>query len=312
MNDKVAMPPRVIAITGGTGFVGRAVIEEAVRQGMIVRALCRKRQSPSASVVWIEGTLDDTASLDRLVEGADAVLHIAGLVSARTQAAFDAVNVDGTRAVIDAARKAGIDRFVHVSSLAAREPELSAYGASKARSETLVRASGLEWTTVRPPAVFGPGDKEMLDLFRLAKRGVAVLPPGGRLSVIALSELARLLVALTHRHEDTTGETYEPDDGKEDGWSYEGFAQAIGRAVGRQQVATVAAPRWALSLGARLDTVLRRDGAKLTPDRARYIAHPDWVAGWGKQPPREVWKPQLATSAALIQTVQWYRKQGWL
>src|SRR3546814_9643797 len=96
-----------------------------------------------------------------MAAGSDALLLITGVVNVPTRADFEAGNATATAHVVDAARGAGVTRFVHVSSLAAREPGLSDYGWSKARSETIVRASGLDWTIVRPPAVFGPGDTEM-------------------------------------------------------------------------------------------------------------------------------------------------------
>src|SRR3546814_15241552 len=99
---------------------------------------------------WVDGALDRPEILEKLAAGADAIIHIAGLINGDRKA-FETVNVGGTAAMIDAARKVGLRRFIHISSLAAREPELSAYGASKAKSEKLVAASGLEWTIIRPP-----------------------------------------------------------------------------------------------------------------------------------------------------------------
>ena len=104
--------------------------------------------------------------------GADAVIHIAGLINAADAAGFEPGNVGGTLAMIDAATAGGVRRFVHVSSLAAREPKLSLYGASKARAEELVERSGLDWAIVRPPAVYGPGDRETFELFQMARRGL--------------------------------------------------------------------------------------------------------------------------------------------
>src|SRR3546814_8906938 len=86
-------------------------------------------------------------------------------------------------AVVDAMRQRGVRRLIHVSSLSAREPGLSDYGWSKELAERHVKASGLDWTIIRPPAIYGPGDREMLELFRMAKRGFMLMPPGGRLSV---------------------------------------------------------------------------------------------------------------------------------
>src|SRR3546814_6624046 len=112
-----------------------------------------------------------------MASGSDALLHIAGVVNVPTRADFEAGNAAATAHVVDAARAAGVTRFVHVSSLAPREPALSHYGWSKARAETIVQASGLDWTIVGPPAVYGPGDTEMPDLFRLARRGLQLSPP---------------------------------------------------------------------------------------------------------------------------------------
>lgn len=299
-------------MTGATGFVGGATLRHAVGAGWHVRALTRRPQPDQPGVTWIAGALDNPASLAEMAAGSDVVLHIAGVVNAPTRAAFEAGNAAATGHVIDAARGADVARFVHVSSLAAREPGLSDYGWSKERAETLVRASGLDWTIVRPPAVFGPGDTEMLDLFRMARRGVALLPPRGRMSAIYVDDLARLLVALAADRDTSIAATYEPDDGKPTGWSHRGFARAIGRAVGRSHVSTFAIPLALLKAGGRIDPLVRRGGAKLTADRARYIAHPDWVATAGAHPPAALWRPEHGTDDALAETVRWYRREGWL
>ncbi|SKB69970.1 SDR family oxidoreductase [Sphingopyxis flava] len=301
-----------LAMTGATGFVGGATLNQALAAGWHVRALTRRPQPEREGVTWIKGALDEPDRLAAMAASSDALLHVAGVVNVPTRAAFEAGNALATGQVIDAARAAGIARFVHVSSLAAREPEISDYSWSKARAETIVRASGLDWTIVRPPAVFGPADTEMLDLFRMARRGIALLPPRGRMSAIYVDELARLLVALLADRDASIGATYEPDDGHPNGWSHRSFARAIGRAVGRGHVSTLAVPRMVLKAGGRLDTLVRRGRAKLTPDRARYIAHPDWVVAAGALPPPEIWRPEIATSDALAETVRWYRREGWL
>ena len=298
-------------MTGATGFVGGATMRDAIAAGWHVRALTRRPQPERDGVTWIAGALDKQDSLAEMAKGADVVMHIAGVVNVPTRAAFEAGNATATANVIDAARHAGVTRFVHVSSLAAREPALSNYGWSKERAEAVVIESGLDWTIVRPPAVFGPGDTEMLDLFRMARRGIALVP-SGRMSAIYVDELARLLVVLAADRVVGIGQIYEPDDGKPTGWSHRSFARAVARAVGRQRLSTLATPALLLRAGGRLDTLVRRGRAKLTPDRARYIAHPDWVATEGKCPPPELWRPELGTDEALAETVRWYRREGWL
>lgn len=297
-----------VAVTGGTGFVGSRLMAALAKQGHDVQALTRRPQVAAKGVTWIAGSLEDDDALNRMVEGAQAVIHVAGVINSDA-AGFEAGNVRGTAAVIAAARNAGIQRFVHVSSLAAREPNLSRYGASKARAEALVRDSGLGFAIVRPPAVYGPGDRETLELFRMAKRGLILLPPRGRLSLIHADDLARLLIALAATK--TPPPLTEPDDGKAGGWTHRELAKALGRAFGRNAFA-LSMPRAAVRLGALLDGMIRRDRAKLTTDRAAYFCHPDWVADPVLAPPKSIWTAVIDTDEGLKATAEWYRDRGWL
>ncbi len=303
--------PSSIALTGATGFVGSALLDAALAAGFRVRALTRRPQAPRAGCDWIEGALDRPASLATLVAGADVAIHVAGAVNAVDRAGFAAVNVAGTEAMVAAARDSGVRRFVHVSSLSAREPGLSDYGWSKARAETAVLASGLDWTIVRPPAIYGPRDREMLEMFRMAARGFVLLPPPGRFSVIQVADLADLLLAIAAAGRDFAGQVYEPDDGRPNGWSHRGFARALGTAVGRS-VATLALPAPVLRIAARADRLLRRSRAKLTPDRAAYFSHPDWTVSAAKRPPAVLWRARGDTQRGLADTAKWYRREGWL
>jgi uncharacterized protein YbjT (DUF2867 family) len=212
--------------------------------------------------------------------------------------------------MLAASTAAGITRFVHVSSLAAREPKLSKYGGSKARSEELVERSGLDWIVVRPPAVYGPGDRETLELFRMAKLRLMLLPPKGRVSVIHVDDLSRLLLALAGTDEPSRT-ILEPDDGSPNGWSHKELAQAIGRAVGRGNV-SLSMPGPMLKLGAMLDQLVRRERAKLSADRAAYFSHRDWVANPGRRPSPDLWRPQVETAQGLAETAAWYEREGWL
>ena len=302
--------PLRLAMTGATGFVGARLLDLALAAGHPVNALTRRPQVPREGVTWIQGALGDREALGQLLRGADAVIHVAGVVNAPDAAGFDAGNVDGTLAMLAATTATGIHRFVHVSSLAAREPTLSLYGASKARAEELVRRSGLDWVIVRPPAVFGPGDREMLDLFKAARIGVVPLPPKGRMSVIHVDDLARLLLACVAPGAPMQT-LFEPDDGYPNGYSHPEFAQLLARAQGRRALA-LPVPAAMLRLGARLDTALRGANAKLTADRAAYIRHPDWVSDAALKPDPALWHPQVDTLTGLRDTVRWYSEQGLL
>ncbi|ODP38573.1 NAD-dependent epimerase/dehydratase family protein [Sphingomonas turrisvirgatae] len=292
-----------VALTGATGFVGKATVDRALARGLHVRALTRRDQPAREGVTWIKGSLNDTDSLARLASGADAVIHIAGVVNG-SELDFIHGNVDGTRNMAAAATSMGVRRFVHVSSLAAREPDLSMYGRSKERAEHEVRQSALDWTMVRPPGVYGPGDLEMRDLFRMAKLGMIVLPPRGRISLIHVADLARLLVTLALS--DPGRQTYECDDGHDGGYTHREFARLIGAAVGKRPL-TLPMPRALLALAGRVDPLLRGSRAKLTADRAAYLSHPDWTAAPERRPPISLWAPQIATADGLRQAADWYR-----
>ena len=187
-----------VAVTGASGFVGRAVVRRLVETGWPVRVLVR-RCAPDlerACVVAVQGSLEDEAALQRLVAGAGAVVHCAGLVAAPSAAAFSQVNVVGSARLFAAAAGAATrPRILLLSSLAAREPRLSAYAHSKrAAEETLwqVADQGIEACALRPPAVYGPGDQATLPIFRQLRDGLLFVPAvtGARFSLLYVHDLA--------------------------------------------------------------------------------------------------------------------------
>lgn len=309
-------PPRrsageLIAITGATGFVGSRV---AALAGQPVRALTRRPRAAQAGIEWVVGDLDDGAALARLCAGASAVIHIAGVVNAADAAGFRSGNVSGTGNVLAAAAGAGVTRFVQVSSLAAREPGLSLYGASKAEGDARVMASGLDWVIVRPPGVYGPGDTEMLEIFQAAAWGLGLAPggPDGRISLIHVDDLARALLALAGGG--PVHQILELDDGMGDrgGYSHKEFAGLIAAALGRRVWTLPIAPS-VLMAGAVVATLVARlQGRlpKLSRDRARYLAHPDWVARGGNARLAGRWVPQIDAPDGLAATIAHARSQG--
>ncbi|MEP7221806.1 MAG: NAD(P)-dependent oxidoreductase [Novosphingobium sp.] len=298
-----------IAVTGATGFVGQALLDAAGESGLPVRALARGPQAQRDGVSWVAGDLANAAALDALIAGTDVVIHVAGVVNTPDPAMFESGNVQGTANVIAAMERAGVRRLVHVSSLSAREPHLSLYGASKARAEALVRDSGLDWTMVRPPAIYGPRDRDMFELFRSAKWGVVPVPAEGRASLIHVADLARLLLALTGGA--GAGKCFDPDDGRPGGWGHKELAHAIGAAMGRR-IWAPGLPPALLRMGALADKLLRGDKARLTADRVGYLTHPDWVVSATGRVPADLWTPQVPTLEGLRSTAEWYRRNGWL
>ena len=201
-----------MAVTGATGFIGRHVIADLIARGIGVRAIVRResRHDPPTGVAVVRAPLEPAALRDAFA-GADAIVHLAGIVSALNGKAYTEVNVEGTRAVAGAAAAVGA-RLVHISSLAAAGPAAAAspraeddapsprtpYGVSKLEGERIVKATpGLRWTILRPAVVYGPGDRAMLPLFKLAQRGV--LPLVGRVdamyTLVHVSDLVRAITA---------------------------------------------------------------------------------------------------------------------
>ena len=300
-----------IALTGATGFVGQAVLDAAAKQGLDVRALTRQPQDPRKGVEWIRGHLLDRQALAELMDRAEAVIHVAGVVNALHPADFETGNVTGTLSLVEAALAAGVPRLVHVSSLSARLPSLSIYGHSKNRAERIVKASGLDWTIVRPPGIYGPRDVDYLEMFRAARWGVVPTPKEGRSSLIHVDDLARLLLALIPGGEEVTHLVFEPDDARAGGWSHYELARAIGWAMGRRPK-VIGLSRAMMERAARADMLFRRGKARLTLDRVGYMTHPDWVVSHGAAPPPERWRPIIETRRGLKDTARWYREQGWL
>jgi nucleoside-diphosphate-sugar epimerase len=204
-----------VALTGATGFIGRRLAAHLVARGDEVRALVRPTTAAHPpGVRIITGTLEPIA-LREAFNGVDAVVHLAGIVSAVDDAAYRAVNVDGTRAVAEAVAEAGA-RLIHVSSLAAAGPAppdkprreddppapVNAYGASKLEGERAIASvANLRSLILRPGVVYGPGDRAMLPLFKLAARGL--LPMVGRrdaaYTVIHVDVLVRAIEAALDR-----------------------------------------------------------------------------------------------------------------
>jgi nucleoside-diphosphate-sugar epimerase len=318
-------------ITGATGFVGSHLTEALRRRGDEVTALARSPGKAAAltplGVRVIAGDLHDRAALERAVEGQDLIYHVAGVVAARSEANFMAANRDGTRNVIEAAQQAGTHRVVFVSSMAAAGPTVkgrplrgdelprpvTAYGRSKLAAEQVVTASGLAWTIVRPPMVYGPRDQEVLKVFRLARLGLApVLGDGTQeLSAVHGADLADALIAAgTSRA--TVGRAYyachpEIFTGAE-------MARAVGRAMGRSP-AVIRVPA-AIGRGVLVVTeaAARLTGRTtiLTADKANEFFQPAWTGDPEPLTRDTGWRAARDLKTGLEETYRWYRTAGWL
>ncbi len=261
---------------------------ELLQRGFRVRALVRSPDRAGRlaelGATLTHGDLDDAAALRELIAGAAAVVHAAGAVRGTCQADFDRVNVTGTARLLGAVKSlSSRPRVLLLSSLAAREPRLSWYAASKHAAERQLVESGsdLDWTVLRPPAVYGPGDREMLPIFQWMSRGIAFVPgrPSARLSLIHVTDLVSAIIACLQagaaRHH-----TLALHDGKPNGYDWPELAATATATWGRP-VRLWPVPAWLLDTAARLNLSLAGVTGKapmLTPAKLRELRHPDWVA----------------------------------
>jgi len=156
----------IVFVTGASGFVGGAVVEELLERGYEVNALVHRRPIVSAAgrVHSIDGDLFDAKALERGMRGADAVIHLVGIIFEHPFAGvtFERMHLDATKKVVDAAKTAGVKRYIHMSALGTRMDAVSNYHKTKYAAEQYVRASGLDWTIFRPSMIHGPKGEFMV------------------------------------------------------------------------------------------------------------------------------------------------------
>lgn len=333
----------VAFLTGGTGFVGSWVAEELVRRGYAVRALVRSdpkwladaTAASGQAIEVVRGDLGDRDALRLGVDGAEAVVHVAGLTRARDQAALDRANVDGTAMLLEAVRAAGVaTRVVVTSSLEAMGPNalrpdgtpipatevdaprpISMYGRSKARMEEAIRAGfgDLGVTIVRPPAVYGPREADIFEIIKGASRGLFPVVGDGttrRLSLVHVRDLARGMVDLLLAPE-AAGETYFV--GSERAYAWGEVRAAVEAALGRRTLKLPVPPALMGVAGALSEGVGRLGGTlpPLTRDKAE-AARYAWTCAVAKAARDVRYRQEVPLGDGMAETVAWYREAGWL
>lgn len=311
-----------VAVTGATGFLGRHVVAALVARGCKLRLLARREPVDAswgdATPDIVLGALDDSAALRRLVTGADAVLHLAGAIKAYSDEAFMRVNRDGTRALAEAMLEAGPSaHLIHVSSLAARHPELSGYAASKRASEEVAfSVLGAERVSViRPPAIYGPGDRETMVFFELASRRFVPLPgkPAARISLVHVADAAALLAVRTIS--EPSGKVQSITDACPEGYGWKQILGAAAEAVGNRAPAYFQLPAGLLrgvggSVGAFAKLIGRSD--IISAGKIRELLHEDWAVPESELLREPAAPPQHSLLAGFASTAKWYRQAGWL
>lgn len=312
---------RVVALTGATGFIGHHLMVAFVDAGWEVRALSRRPEFMTRTgkgVTVLHGSLESKEVLERLVNGSEMIVHCAGVIMARTREVFHQVNAAGTARLAEvAAARSGHSRFVLISSLAARRPDISAYAASKREGEVLLARSApdLDWQILRPPVVYGPGDRATLPWFRQFKRGVALAPGSrqARFSVLYVKDLARAVATLLV---DPTvpRSIIELHDGHSDGYRWQDIAAAASRLLGFE-VRCIHVPPVLSHLAASasvIQSLITGKAPMLTQDKLREIRHEDWVCRNNLLDRLTSWRPEVSIEDGFRETVAWYEAKGWL
>lgn len=325
---------QTVLVTGATGFLGSHVVEALLAEGYAVRCTVRR----TSNLRWIEALpverviadLRSPGDLEAVLHGASLVVHAAGVTRAASDAAYHRVNAEGTQHLAAAAVACGIERFVLVSSLAARGPDAragrseggdrpsSAYGESKLAAErrlfqVVAQSSGpMQPVILRPGAVYGPRDEGSLHLFRLARAGVLPVPTSrGRLQPIFVRDVAEAVVRATARPDVEMG-PYALAGPEIITW--EQLAMALETAVGRKiRLVRLPTPAWQVSgavseAAARLFKQVPPFDRRTADDLARF----DWTAVTDRAERELGWTPDTRVADAMALTARWYREHGWL
>ncbi|HEY9228931.1 MAG TPA: NAD-dependent epimerase/dehydratase family protein [Gemmatimonadaceae bacterium] len=306
----------IAAITGANGFIGQHLVNRFLEAGWETRPVVRRDF--------------ESGSLEHAFAYADVIVHAAGATRAPTHAELLASNVGLTRRVIEAARRAKAGRLVFISSQAAAGPAAAretpitedhppapheAYGRSKLEAERLVEtATDLDPVIVRPAAVYGPGDKDFLTMFQLARLGIAI-HPGNRdqwISIVHVDDLVRCIVAAATEAK-SVGRTYflSNDDPVQWRQLFRDAAMCARRSLAVDLELPSILVRFAAGIG---DVAARLTGtAGLVTTEKLALSEPRYWICSSERAKREVgFAPQIDLGRGLRETYEWYRANHWL
>jgi nucleoside-diphosphate-sugar epimerase len=325
----------IALVTGATGFVGSHVVDRLLERGGAVRCLVRRssnlRYLKDARLEFAYGGLDGETEWEAVLDGVETVYHIAGVTFARRARDYFEVNQRGTESLLAAALKhrAQIKKFVLVSSLAAIGPSrdgrpvdeetqaapITPYGESKLMGEEAVRAVGdlLPCTIVRPPAVYGPRDYALLELFKAIGRGM--MPMIGRydkqVSLVHARDLADGII-LAGESDQSSGRAYFISS--DEVYSMRQLAARIAEMMGRR-ARSIAIPRplaYGVALAAEGVAALTRKPPVINRDKVRDLSERCWGCSIERAKRELGYNPRISIEAGLRETIDWYKREGWL
>lgn len=327
-----------ILITGASGFLGSHVAEQAVLNHHQVRCLVRPSSDirflkTLRSIEFVDGSLDDVASLQSAVLGVDVIIHAAGITKAARAHDFYQVNVNGTVTLLNAVKQYAphLQRFVLISSIASAGPSLnkepvselttpapvSRYGYSKllAEKSALAFSSQVPITIIRPPPVYGPRDKNILHLFKSLRYGVLVLPFGGKtwVSVIYVTDLANAILKSVIIDHLPSGTIYFINDGKMY-QMHELFQQLAGH-LSKRKMIKIPIPGFimrAVSFLGEGYSYFTKQPVLLSYDKLCELKQQYWICDSSKIRRELNWSPDFDWLKGSEITYHWYKQVGWL
>jgi dihydroflavonol-4-reductase len=324
-----------VLVTGGSGFVGSHLVDHLLEQRKAIRCLVRSSSNlqylKHPRIEFVYGGLDGATDWDEALQEVDIVYHVAGLTSARRPEHYFAVNHRGTETILAAALKyrRQIKKFVLISSLAAVGPSksghpvneqttpapISPYGRSKLMGEEALHAIGdlVPWTIVRPPAVYGPRDYALFEIFKSVAKGISPMigKRDKRVSLVHASDLARG-IALAGESEASTGRTYFISS--DEVYSLSSIAALLAKILGRP-AKTIVIPKpvaYCLAVAAEGMAMVTGKRPVINRDKVRDLSQTGWGCSIDKAKRELGYAQQVPLEEGLRETVNWYKEAGWL
>jgi len=323
-----------VFVTGGTGFIGYHLLDAMLTRNWRVKSLARPTsnipEEYKDQVEFVIGDLLEPESLQGLMDDVDLIIHMAGLIKATTFASFKSVNTQGTKNILEAAESStGSDpKFIFLSSMSAAGPSkdktaikeditpqpVSWYGKSKLLAEERVKKSELDHIIIRPAAVYGPGDRESLIFFQLAKYHIIPKIGGSKhyLSLIHVRDLVDLILkAVTNK--EAYNQIYNASD-NQNGYSWKKMINTAAQSLATWTL-PIYIPRFIVSLAAYISTVwgkISRYSPMFTRDKYREMIQQYWLFSSQKAEEELNFSPQYDLEKGFHETANWYQEKNWL
>jgi len=274
-------------------------VSALLERGIRVRAMIRPDKITDSRLPkaceQIPVGLTEVDKLADIVADCSAVVYCAGSVRGRNTEDFSTANISGVKAMLEALEISNqAPPLLLLSSLAASRPELSDYAYSKHAGEQLVKDSSSAWTVLRPPAVYGPGDREMLPVLKMIRRGLLAHagPSDQRLSLLHVDDLVNAVATWISAPQKCLHQTYAIDDGTPGGYNW----MDIGEAVSKKKFSIFKVPHFVLNTAAHLNLLFSRVlgyAPMLSPGKVRELVQPEWLGDNTAFTGATGWQPQL-------------------